>query len=171
MEQEKGKRRGAGFEGLLLLIKVLLIALILSALFGLILGIARCEGEDMSPAVKDGDLVIFYRLQREYHTGDVVVFQWEGKTRLLRIVAMEGDTVDITEEGLSVNGYLQQESEIYEETLPYKEGISFPVTLKAGEVFVLGDGRENAKDSRLYGPIDEGEIKGGVITVLRHRGI
>lgn len=45
--------------------------------------------------------------------------------------------MDITEEGLSVNGYIQQEDDIYMETLPYSEGITFPVTVgKKSGVFI-----------------------------------
>lgn len=69
-----------------------------------------------------------------------------------------------------INGYWQQETGIYTETLPYTEGISFPVTLGEDEYFVLGDSRSNAEDSRIYGPVKKEEIKGAVITLLRHRG-
>ena len=71
---------------------------------------------------------------------------------------------------MKINGYLQQEKEIYAETLPYTEGISFPITVKEGEYFVLGDNRTNAKDSRIYGMVKQEEIKGVVITLLRRRG-
>ena len=87
-----------------------------------------------------------------------------------RVVAVEGDTVDITEDGLEVNGYLQQENLIYEKTRRYEEGIDFPVTLKANEVFVLGDARENATDSRVYGVVNIEETKGKVMLIIRKRG-
>lgn len=53
-----------------------------------------------------------------------------GEMQIRRIVAVSGDSVEITAEGLKVNGYLQQESGIYTETLPYTEGISFPLTVR-----------------------------------------
>ena len=56
------------------------------------------------------------------------------------------------------------------ETLPYTEGISFPLTVGEDEYFVLGDNRTNAHDSRIYGTVSKEEIKGTVITLLRHRG-
>ena len=61
--------------------------------------------------------------------------------------------MDITEDGLLVNGSPQQEPGIYEETKRYAEGMDFPVTLQDGEVFVLGDAREDATDSRVYGTV------------------
>ena len=42
----------------------------------------------------------------------------------------------------------------------------YPLTLKGGEYFILGDQRENAKDSRYFGAVKGKEIKGRVITVL-----
>ena len=81
------------------------------------------------------------------------------------------DTVDMTEEGMSINGYLQQEIGIYEETLPYTEGIRYPVTVGKGEVFVLGDRREQAVDSRIYGTVQTKDTCGCVMTVIRQRGI
>ena len=71
-----------------------------------------------------------------------------------RVLAAAGDEVDITEEGLFINGSLQQEHDIYEETIRYVTGIEFPLMVGEGQVFVLGDGRENAIDSRVYGCIN-----------------
>ena len=94
----------------------------------------------------------------------------DGKTQVRRIVAVPGDTVEIKEEGLFLNGYRQQEADISTETLPYEEGIRYPVTLQEGEYFVLADLRTNAEDSRLYGVVTNREIKGTVIALLRRRG-
>lgn len=124
----------------------------------------------MSPAFKDGDLAVYYRLQKEFQPSDTVVLEKDGEVQVRRILAVAGDEVNLTEDGLEINGYLQQESEIYTETLPYTEGITFPVTVGEDEYFVLGDHRTNAKDSRIYGTVKKEEIKGSVITLLRRRG-
>ena len=95
----------------------------------------------MRPAVKDGDLVIFYRLDKEYVASDVVILKQGGETQVRRVIAVEGDTVDINENGLMVNGAIQQETEIYGTTDRYAEGVAFPLTVGEGQVFLLGDGR------------------------------
>ena len=82
-----------------------------------------------------------------------------------------GKSSDITEEGLKINGYLQQESEIFRETYPFEGGISFPITLKEEEYFVLGDNRTKAEDSRIFGSVSEEEIKGSISTLIRRRGL
>lgn len=152
-----------------LLLKIAILAGMVAAAFTFVFGILRCSGNAMNPAVRDGDLVFYYRLEQEYRASDVAVVEKDGEFRILRIIAAAGDEVDITEEGLNVNGYLQQEPEIYKETLPYVEGISFPVTVGENEYFVLGDNRTNAKDSRMFGCIRQDEIKGIVMTILRRR--
>lgn len=110
---------------LFLLIKIGILVILLGVTFGFIFGISRCNDNSMSPAFKDGDLAFYYRMQKEYNIADVVVIEKDNELQIRRIIAKAGDKVEITEEGLKINGYLQKETNIYEETLPYVEGISF----------------------------------------------
>ena len=125
----------------------------------------------MDPAVKDGDMVMYYRWEKDYHAGDLLLLTFREQNQVRRVVATAGDTVDITEEGLVINGALQQEPGIYRQTQRYAEGIGLPVTLGANEVFVLGDAREGATDSRIYGPVNVKDTRGAVITILRRRNL
>lgn len=123
----------------------------------------------MSPAVKPGDLVIYYRLESKVVPKDLVIFEHEKNKQIHRVVAVEGDTVDITEEGLVINGALQQEAHIHTKTEPYREGIKFPITVGEGEVFLLSDNREGGVDSRIYGTVPIKALSGEVITIIRRR--
>lgn len=147
---------------------ILLIGWLLS---GFIFGITVMEGEDMYPRIRDGDVLLFYRLQREYHIGDVATFTRDGRRYTGRIAAQGGDTVDITEEGqLLVNGSVQDE-EIFYPTETLNSGVEFPCEIPGGSVFLLCDFRTNGIDSRSYGPVDRDELDGKVMTILRRRGI
>jgi signal peptidase I len=157
-------------ELLRLFLKVAVICGIALLVFTFIYGLHRNADPGMTPAVKDGDLVMFYRIDKSYSAGDLVVLDYEGERQVRRVVAIEGDAVDITEDGLIVNGALQQEFEIYEKTVRYEEGIDFPVTVGQGAVFVLGDSRQSATDSRIYGAVDAGDTKGAVVAIARRRG-
>ena len=157
-------------ELLFLGLKLTLVALVLAVTLLWVFGLSRCSDNAMTPACKDGDLVLFDRMEQEYLAHDLVVLSIKGKTQIRRIAAVPGDTVEITEEGLFLNGYLQQEADITTDTLPYEEGLRYPVTLGSGEYFVLADLRTNAADSRLYGVVTKNEIKGAVIALLRRRG-
>lgn len=125
----------------------------------------------MYPAIQDGDLLVYYRLDKRYVTSDVLVMEYEDELLALRVIARAGDQVNITEQGLVVNGYLQNEYKIYEETTQFAGGTKFPLTVGEDEVFVLGDSRENATDSRIFGAVKTSDTKGKVMTVIRRRGI
>ena len=56
----------------------------------------------MKPAIKDGDLVMYYRLEKRFVSGDIAVFKKDGRTTTGRVVAVAGDTVDITKDGLMI---------------------------------------------------------------------
>lgn len=158
-------------EILFLLLKIGAILIILVLLFTFLFGIFRNADDSMAPGFREGDLVIFYRLDKAYVASDTLVVEREGKKQVRRVAAVAGDTVDITEEGLLINGSLQEERRIYENTKRYTQGIDFPVTLKQGEVFLLGDSREQATDSRIYGPVPVKDTLGKVMTLIRRRDI
>lgn len=153
------------------LTKLAVIALAAWVLLGWVFGLAVMEGEDMYPRLRDGDLMLYYRLQKEYHIGDVVTFTRDGTRYTARIVAQGGDTVDMTAEGtLLVNGSAQSE-EIFYLTQPAEEGTALPCTLPEDSFFLLGDFRTQATDSRHYGPVTREELDGKVITIVRRRSI
>jgi len=157
---------------LLLLVKMMVIALGFVLLFTFLFGIIRVEDPSMYPAVKDGDLAVFYRYTKiGYLPGDAIVLEINGQKQVRRVVATAGDTVDITEGGLMINGALQQEFGIYHKTERYAEGINFPLTLPEGQVFVLGDSRVGVTDSRIYGCVKINNTLGKVMMVIRRRSI
>ena len=157
---------------LFLVLKIGAIVLVFALLFTFLFGIMRYPEPSMAPAIKDGDLVIFYRsAESGYQSRDVVVLNVYGQKQVRRVVAIAGDSVDITEDGLVINGSLQQELGIYQKTERYVEGVSFPLTVPEGQVFVLGDNRADATDSRIYGSVKTEDILGDVMTVIRRRNI
>lgn len=125
----------------------------------------------MYPRVRDGDVLLYYRMVEDLHIGDVVVLEKDGEEYAGRIIAQTGDTVNIDDEGqLFINGAVQSE-EIFYATFKKENKIKYPLTINDGEYFILCDFRTNATDSREYGPVSREEIKGSVIAVFRRRGI
>ena len=167
-EKKKWTKKAVVAEVRLFLTRLIAMVLLMWVLFGLIFGICPMKNEDMMPRISSGDLLLYYRLQQNFVSGDVIVLQKDGKRYVSRIVAHGGDTVEITEDAqLSVNGSIVIENNIYYATPQYEDGIAYPVTLAEDEVFVLCDYREGAKDSRYFGPVNKSEIKGKVITIVR----
>lgn len=154
-----------------LLLKIVILILVIFLIFTFLYGIVRINDISMKPSIKDGDLVVYYRLDHRFISGDVAVFEKDNKTMTGRVVAVAGDTVDITKDGLMINGAEQISQDIYFDTTRFKNGVDFPLTVKEGQVFVLGDNRPKASDSRIYGCIDLKEIRGKVIAIIRSRGI
>ena len=153
-----------------LLLRILFLALAGWVMFTQIFLITQVGGNAMFPAVKDGDLVIAFRIQKEYAKNDVVVYTADGERHIGRIVARASDVVTMDDSGkLLVNG-TNQAGEILYPTYA-KEGLTYPYAVPEGHVFVLGDYRTQTEDSRDFGPIPMENVQGKVITILRRRGL
>lgn len=153
-----------------LAIRIILLIGIGYILFTQVFLITRATGNDMFPAIKDGDLVIAFRLHKEYVKDDVAVYKMEGKTHLGRVAARETDVVTLDDSGtLLVNGTAQVGEIIYL-TLA-REGLTYPLRIEENRLFLLGDHRMESIDSRDYGPIELRKLEGKVITILRRRGL
>lgn len=170
VKERGGVRKGILYELLILGIKIAAIVGVLVAVFTFIFGVFRTADASMHPAVRDGDLVIYYRFDKKYVASDSVVVKFDGEKQVRRVVAVAGDTVDFTEKGnLMLNGSIQQETDINEKTYRYDTGVEFPLTVPEGEIFVLGDSREHSTDSRVYGCVPINKTLGKVTMIIRTR--
>ena len=61
-----------------LLLKIVLIILAVILVFTFMYGMARINDASMKPAIKDGDLVMYYRLDKRFVSGDIAVFRKDG---------------------------------------------------------------------------------------------
>lgn len=153
-----------------LIIRVAVLALIGFVVFTKVFIVTQALGNDMFPAIKDGDLVIAFRMQRSYSKNDVVVCSFGGKRTVGRIAALHGDVVTLDESGVMLVNGTAQEGEIAYPTYA-KEGLTYPYRVPEGAVFVLGDHRTKACDSRDYGAVLLDDVDGKVITILRRKGL
>jgi len=153
-----------------LFFRVVVLALTAYIIFTQVFLVTQNKGLGMFPAMKDGDLIIAYRLQQDYAKNDVVVFERDGHQEVGRLIARETDVVSIDESGtLRVNSVAQNNEVLFPTYV--KEGVNFPYEVPEGHVFIMGDYRTNTIDSRDYGPISERNLKAKVITILRRRGL
>ena len=152
------------------LINIISFLLILFIIFRFIFALNIAKGVDMYPAIKDGDILFSYRLQKSYGKGDVVMYKTDGELRCGRIVAIGGDTINIKANGeFSVNNVVQSE-EIVFPTYP-KDGEEINFQLDDDTYYILGDYRTESNDSRVFGSISEEKIQAKVISIFRRRGI
>ncbi len=150
-------------------IKIAVTAAAIWVLCAFVVGIHVNHGNSSYPMLKDGDLVITYRLGKMLE-GEEICYRQNGQKRFGRIVARGGDVVDITESGITVNGYGISEEVVYQ-TSPAGSKITYPYTVPANSVFVLNDFRQDLTDSRSFGAVSLDDCEGGVVMVLRRRGI
>ena len=152
--------------------KLIMMAVLLWILFGVLFGITPMQSNDMSPRISAGDLLLYYRLEDTFRSNDVVVFEKDGKEYIGRIVGKGGERVEITEDSyLKVNGSTVVETDIFYSTPRYGDEVEYPVNLNENQFFILCDYREGARDSRYFGSVERGEIKGKVITILRRSSL
>lgn len=150
-----------------LLGKVVVLLAALWLLFSFVFCLHRVRGNDMYPAMQDGDVVLAWRLQGSYNQNDVVVYEAGGKQRAGRVLAKEGDVVDVTDDGqVTVNG-TPEDNEIYQTQAG--KAVKFPYLVPKGKIFVLGDFRTQATDSRKLGAIPANDVEGVTIGLLRRR--
>lgn len=155
-------------EGWLSLIgKIAVLVVVVWALFSFVFCLFRVRGNDMYPAMQDGDLVLAWRLQGTYNQDDVVVYKAKGQERIGRVIAKEGDAVDLTDDGqVTVNG-TPEDKAIYQTEAG--KAMKFPYMVPKGKVFILGDFRTQATDSRKLGAIPNDDVEGVTIGLLRRR--
>ena len=136
------------------------LAVIIAFIFLPVLRITN--GHNMEPGLQPGDIVILVKTD-DVKTGDVCGFYFNNKLLLRRVIAGEGDKVEIDEKGyVKVNGeFLEEDGYISEHALGQCD-IDFPFRVPAGQYFVMGDNRDYAFDSRAtnFGCVSQEEIYG-----------
>lgn len=158
--RSKGKMRQALKGTFGTFVVVAAVAVIVAFIFLPVLRITN--GHNMEPGLQPGDIVVLLKT-REVKNGEVCAFYFNNKLLLRRIIAREGDTVEIDEKGyVKVNDeFLEEEGYISEHALGQCD-IEFPFRVPTGQIFVMGDNRDYALDSRAtnFGCIGQDEIFG-----------
>lgn len=123
-------------------------------------------GDSMSPALENGDVVLVDRLIYDITRptrGDIIAVRQPGDSHysLKRVVGLPGETVQITDGKVYINGKVQKKG-IYAENITFAGLAEQPMELGTGEYFVLGDNHDVSDDSRMadVGAIQRSEIIG-----------
>ena len=173
-EEEKAKpQKGKNRYLVNFLIKIALIVIAFLVVHAFLFEIEIYHGNDMYPAVKDGDLLLIYKLDKHI-AGDVVLYenQFSGKRELSRIFTRDGVEIDITPEGEpTINGAIVTDSVFYKTDKLEGSTVEFPYKMKEGDIFLLDDYRTIGNDSRAFGSVRDDDIVGKVLYLFRKRGI
>ncbi|MCJ7508110.1 MAG: signal peptidase I [candidate division Zixibacteria bacterium] len=162
-----------------LLLKLLLVAIVIFLLGKFVVQIYRIPTGSMEDTLLVGDWVVVNKLAYRFGAPqpcDIIVFKYPlnpSKTLIKRCVATEGQTVEIVGKVVSVDGKMFRDSEKDKFTdkyiIPtlYSTRDNFgPIQVPIDELFVLGDNRDNSEDSRAWGFVEKGNIKGKIDLVI-----
>lgn len=124
----------------------------------------------MEPTIMSGDRVLAEKISlrfRDVRAGEIVVFDdptGRHPQLIKRVIAVEGQTVDIRDGSVVVDGTPLDE--------PYVHGkvtdpgtVPLPITLANDQLWLMGDNRPNSGDSRFMGPIDESMVHGSAFSI------
>ena len=126
------------------------------------------HSNEMYPNIKDGDFVLFQRTE-DVVFDDVVLYNRGSEEHAGRIIGIGGDTIEVNDQGLLVNGSFIYNYVPYD-TKPDGDRVKYPLVLNDDEFFILADLRTEAKDSRTYGPVKRSDLLGKEIFSMRRRG-
>jgi signal peptidase I len=123
----------------------------------------------MEPTLVEGDRVLVNRLVYHFRApdrGDVIVFhppERPGSDPFIkRIVAVGGDTIEVRDGYLYVNGARQEEQYIKEYPIV---GDFRQTVIPQGYIWAMGDNRNNSGDSRVFGPVSLDAIMGEAFAI------
>lgn len=149
----------------------IVFALIIVMIFNLGFRLVNVSGDSMLPTLQEGNRLVISHINYHPAYGDIIVSVQDNAVEeaiIKRVIAVGGQTVDLDPEtgAVLVDGEALDEPYIYEpifQQVPAQ--IEFPVTVPEGQVFVMGDNRNDSLDSRSadVGMIEERYILGKVI--------
>ncbi len=144
-------------------IETILLSLVLFLAINTVSERIRVESISMQPTLYPGDYVIVnklaYRFSAGPKRGDVLVFKYppnpEAIPYIKRVIGLAGDQVHIADGKVFVNAQM-----LIEPYLVVTTNRGGDWTVPAGQIFVMGDNRNNSSDSRSWGFVPLGNIIG-----------
>lgn len=160
-------------------VEVVLLAILIAFLLRtFVVQAYRIPSSSMEDSLLGGDFILVNKLHYRYSEpkpGDIIVFKYPlnpSKDMVKRVVASEGQTVEIKNKIVYVDDRMipdplsakHSDQRILPEDYSTRDNFG-PAQVPAGHLFVLGDNRDNSQDSREWGFLDQGLIKGKALIV------
>lgn len=145
---------------------IALIAAIGIRLF--IFELVRVDGSSMKPTLYDGQTLFVEKISlytENIQRGDIVIVHYPGRTGayVKRVVGLPGDTVEVKEGSLYVNGERQEENYTLDEKMNWD---TEQTVVPEGNYYVMGDNRNDSTDSRSIGPIPRDNLIGKAAFII-----
>lgn len=133
------------------------------------------EGKSMYPSLEHHERLVVDKLSSFFHLperGQIIIFRFpkdETRDFIKRVMAVEGDTVEMVDGKVYVNGKRLKEEYIWNDDPAGQNRSNYPKSIVPKDcVFVLGDNRNNSEDSRYddVGFVPNSLIKGRALCVF-----
>lgn len=166
MESQKGSKKSSCMGFIIDTVETILLALILFLGINAVSARVRVENVSMQPTLQPNEFLLVNRVAYKLGTpkiGDVIVFHAPGADDLdyiKRLIGLPGDTVHIESGIVYVNGQA-----LYETYIADSPNYSGTWEVPEGQIFVLGDNRNNSSDSHLWGFIAEDAVVGKALLI------
>lgn len=161
---KKGRPAWVGF--LWEVLQTLIMAVILYFLIDTVVGRVRVENISMQPTLHEGQFILVnklaYRLG-DFHRGDIIVFHYPlhpEEDYIKRVIGLPGDSVIIGGGQVIVNG-----EELEEPYIAASPTYSNQWTVPEGQIFVLGDNRNQSSDSHSWGFVPTEKVVGKAMVI------
>ena len=158
---------GAWVRFLLDIMETILLAAILFLVINGVSARVRVEGFSMVPSLQDGEFVLVNRMAYRFgdpQRGDIIVFHHPtdqtSEDLIKRVIGLPGDRVSVEGGVVHVNGVALKENYIADRPA-YTDSQKVP----EGELYVLGDNRNNSSDSHAWGFVPYKDVIGKAILI------
>ncbi len=148
------------------IIETLVLAVVLFLGINAISARVRVDGFSMRPTLEDGEFVLVNKMSYrfgEVSRGDIIVFHFPlnpEEELIKRVIGLPGDQIRAQDGLVYVNGQLLNEPYIYQAPLYSGEWM-----VSEGQIFVLGDNRNNSNDSKDWGLLPAGNVVGKAVLI------
>jgi signal peptidase I len=159
------------WRAILEIVQALALAVVISVVLNLfVVQVTEVRQRSMETTLEQNDRVLVSKLDYRFgipSRGDIVVFNPPTPDATIpyvkRVIAVGGETVDLRNGNVFVNGQQVNIAQAHGATQPQAPQVAYPFTVPEGQVFVMGDNRTFSSDSRTFGPVPVSNIIGKVI--------
>lgn len=184
VHRDVNKKNNSAVKWALIIISaVVVVMLTMFIIITFVISVVTVTGTSMEPAIREGESWLINKTTQNYHKNDIITFYSNEDRKnavVSRIIAVEGDSVyiDFDSGDIYVNNEKIDEPYVSEKTKTGgkyitsliddgKYGAGTPIVVEKDYVFVMGDNRNNSRDSREFGPISTSSVFGIVFKKIK----